>query len=502
MRRQGNIQPPSALLVCDSGRDERLGADIGQGHLFRCRSFAAHLRMLGWKVSLLELQLRPAPRTRPIPINVEFPGEEKIRRVDEEPRHYRGLLSPEQLQNLVSLTQLPGWEEFCLQEEQGQTKNQVRPRFRLLVLDSYHLSPALYRSCITEFPESRLLALDDFERFAYPKEFFVLQATIPPVATDETESEGSVPRHLRGLEYQVLRPEFSLHYHQATERQDAESILGDLKDHPYVLLVPGSAFSASQVEIFVSALLGQPEFGFGPESDTRLAVLLSPCQTPCQTPGLQTRELDTVGNHKKRKKRTEHSQIIRLSGLNAAQLRPLYLGASQIFCAAGQSLLEVLALRSPKPEPALHETLHRTLHETWEEASPKAPEEAVHVRQPQIYSLLSADNQEPALKLLRQSGVKLPCMDLRSVLGPGTGADSVQQGLQKLLQKEFSRLAAGQHAPLLPNSAVRRLSDGLALSRVLQKIGLSDLEHRVLPCDNLSVSQSLSTSPFRGGNAV
>ena len=180
-----------ALLLCDSGwAESAIGTNIGQGHLFRCRAFAAHLKILGWNVRLLELSISKKSLETSL--------------AEAKSWHFLHCLSLAQLQNLSSLSQLPGPAlAFCQKQE---------PKIDLLVIDSYQLPLAFYQFCVRDFPACRYLALDDFDRFpptgahAYPKEFFVLQATL--------QSNVKQTRYLSGLEYQILQPEFCRNYFQ------------------------------------------------------------------------------------------------------------------------------------------------------------------------------------------------------------------------------------------------------------------------------------------------
>ena len=371
-----------ALLLCDSGWGQSAtDSNIGQGHLFRCRAFAAHLQALGWSVRLLELSISQRPLATAA--------------TETEPQHYRHSLSTAQLQNLCALSQLPRLAlAFC----QGAAQS-----IDLLVIDSYQLPLAFYQSCSRDFPNCRRLALDDFNRYpptgvsGYPEDFFVLQAT----AISNTKQE----RYLSGLEYQVLRPEFRTGYFQNhTMGKPQENHPKNQAIQPYHLLIPGSAFTSQQLDLAIETFLQN-------DKKTNLAVLLSPQHNPsgqCQ----QSEESGT-------------NRLTFLANLSAAELHILYVRAHAITCAASQSFLEALAVCRPFIGTAM----------------------------------LTAENQLP---LLEQYAI--PYIDLRKLLAQPLTENTWQTWAQTLKTNKSLHNLAELSLPYI--------GDGLAVHRILQRIGL------------------------------
>ncbi len=439
---------PLALLLCDSGREEPAQAqkalNIGQGHLFRCHSFAAQLRLLGWRVLLLELRLGPADLCGSNRLPQEDSSVWALRAAEGQIIHYVYSLSATRLKGLRALSELSGWPKFCRKAglpRSGEAQSLLgASEPRLLLVDSYQVPMAFYHWCTERFSRSRLLALDDFERLDYPPAFSVLQVAAPPVPS----VTGSAGRYLRGLQYQVLRPEFSTGYCENNATPEF------LPSQPYLLLVPGSAFSPKQLHHFLALLSLEMRRQTIQNEGCIVCLLLSP---------RQNREL----------KFAVDPALSCYSDLNAAQLRLLYLGARQIVCAAGQSLLELLALSfqmSPGPEGM--------------------------TQQARICALLTADNQVAQLDLLRQSGIQLPCIDLRTELQSGLSAVtqapsretakrqySIPEQLSCKLRNALAELNVGPQGESAPWCAsplavdtLRQLGDGRAMLRILHRLGL------------------------------
>ncbi len=405
-----------AWMLCDSGWDGDQQVYIGQGHLLRCQAFAAQFAALGWRTELFELSLAALPQNAP--------------------GHRRYQLSLDELRSSRSLQGLP----FMTAEPKIPD---------LLLIDSYQLPWDFYSACARNFPLSRLLAIDDFERFAssggYPSKFFVLQAGMP--------AQADLPdRYLRGLAYQILRPEFGVSFCGETEFAHEEL------QTRYRLFVPGSAFSFAQVELAAACLAEEP-----PTIDVQdqergkwhLAVLLSPRQ-------VEDFPADRMAGP------------LFLWGLDAAQLRHLYAGAGEIFCAASQSLLEALAVKTQIPA---REGMRKM---------------------PAIFALLTAENQVPLLDILRASSqldsqAWLRRLDLRGALQSASAellCNCLRTGLARIRKAAglgYAAIAAESEPNVASASLqceLRQLGDGLALQRILEKIGVAALAQSAAPCDN------------------
>ena len=373
------------MLLCDSGNE------IGQGHLFRCRAFAAHLQDLGWQTMLLELHVRNAASQPPA-----FKWKKRARARSSE--WYVTL----QLQALQNFLELPAPVLF-LQAP------------KLIVLDSYHLPGAFYSYIAEAFPHSALLAIDDSAdqtRLHYPERFFVLQALYLPKNLPEQAT-----RYLYGLQYQVLRKEFC--NAPKTVNLSRRFVCCN------ILLVSGSGLSIQQVQELVQVIVNNaqvlvrnaeiPTLNTA-EQKIELTVLLSPRQMD-ELPALPKED------------RSKTVFVHYVGGLS--ELRPLYERTNIAFCAAGQSLLEQLAL---------------------------------HTRA-RICALLCADNQEALLRCLHQSGLALPFVDLRLALSLSS------KKLSRLLESALLAMRFPAFS-LATNKEICQLGDGKAVQRILLRLGL------------------------------
>ena len=401
-----NLKSRQALLICDAG------LEIGQGHFFRCQAFAVWLRALGWYVRILELNIS-SKYCKHSAIHFENTGEGR-----------RYFLHLEQVGRLSDFALLPGALEDI-------TAHQI-----LVLIDSYQLPRLFYQSCIEELPafghKIFYLALDDWERFGapttettslidnyadgasifnlsylgYPAEFFILQAGLLPV--------DSLPLHyLRGLEYQVLRPEFSRSYSLNFQSSDTPENFPIMAE-PYCLFIPGSAFSGEQ--LCLTALLLKEQLPF----DERLVVLLSARQVQ-EMKMREDKEMFLKSSEEL--ERTEILPCLKfLANLSAVELYFLYIKAKKVFCAASQSLLEILAVRSQN-----------------------------------IQILLTVDNQRPLLENYR-----LPYMDVRMLLAKRLTYQT------RVQFKQIVNSLIGNQTPV--KISLPSLGDGLAVERILAKM--------------------------------
>ena len=179
-----------------------------------------------------------------------------------------------------------------------------------------------------------------------------------------------------------------------------------------ILFVPGSAFTLGQVRQAIQAII---EYTAQQSSEPSYTVVLSPRQSS---------ELDSA----KRPDMQQQTKDVRyLYALH--DLRTVYCAADTVYCAAGQSLLELLAL-------------------------------GIGAR---ICALLCAGNQTALLEQLRKCGAALPYIDLRPALRKD------EKALSSQLQ---SALTATPPRTVPQSQAVQQLGDGRAMERILLRLGL------------------------------
>ena len=387
---------PLALFLCDSGGEA--ACQIGQGHVFRCRAFAAHLESLGWQTVLLELHACNTALQ-----STTFSWKKRPQRLLHHITFYTEYCTTMRLKVLQSLSSL-SIPELCTTPQ-------------LMVLDSYQFPKVLYDYIASTFLHSRLVAIDDFAnqtRLQYPQKFFVLQAlrlpeTLPKQAT----------RYLCGLPYQVLRKEFT---------NGRNAISNSMQPGRFcLLLVPGSGLSIEELQELVFVIVDN------------LQILFQNAQIP--NINRQNKELIVLLSARQAdklvslplKEQYKNVSIHYLGGL--LELRPIYERADLTFCAAGQSLLEHLAVSSNT----------------------------------RICALLCADNQEALLGCLHKSGLDLPFVDLRPALL--TNVPNCKNELANALKNALFTM----RFPVLSlpiNSGLSQLGDGKAVQRILLRLGL------------------------------